>query len=107
MSSVHTVVILSTVFCIICSLLTFVVDACGYHIVETSVGYLFQSAFLRLKLILQSAVALLQVLHLYQSSGGVYGVHDLFLIHVREAFSCKYEVWVIDFLPTCTVGLLY
>ena len=34
-SVVHPVAILSAVFCVICSLLMFVSDACGDHMVET------------------------------------------------------------------------
>ena len=34
-SAVHSVAILSVVFCVICSLLMFVSDASGNHIVET------------------------------------------------------------------------
>ena len=34
-SAVHTVAILSAVFCVICSLLMFVSDTSGEHIVET------------------------------------------------------------------------
>ena len=35
MSVVHPVAILSALFCVICSLLMFVSDACGDHMMET------------------------------------------------------------------------
>ena len=74
---------------------------------STSAEYPFQSAFIKLKT-LSGRYSLRY--HNWVGTNtdrvvlGVWDrVHDLLITHIRDTSICKYEIWAVAFLPSCTV----